>query len=90
MRPKFLLILLFGLFIGACGKLNFDPLQVTQADFTPQSITGLQFWLRADQGVANSGVNVLSWSEAVNQISLLPDASGGIWYPSFQAQNSIQ
>ncbi len=85
LRAIALALLLGWVTFPACGKLNFDPQNTGPGEFSPKSLSGLQLWLRADQGVTTSGVNVQSWSEVVAQTNFTPATAG--WFPSFQAQN---
>jgi hypothetical protein len=61
---------------GSCGKLNFDPQRQSPAEeFSPKSISGLSFWLRADQGVSQSLGDVVSWVETLGA-SITLNAAG--------------
>ena len=78
--------------LSACGKLNFDPRPVAGDEFSPKSISGLSFWLRADQGVSTdpSSGNVTSWVESISgTMSFGTPAGSGVWVPPvFSPSNS--
>ncbi len=90
MKPLFAASILF-LCLSACGKLNFDPQPVVGDDFSPNSISGLSFWLRADQGVSTdpSNDNVTSWVESISGTMsfIAPLGFGTVTPPVFSASN---
>jgi hypothetical protein len=76
-----ILILLVSTGLLSCGKLNFDP-QKSPDGFSPESISGLSFWLRADKKINVSSGLVADWTDAVASIQLNGPSGQGASYIS--------
>ncbi len=76
-----ILILLVSTGLLSCGNLNFDP-QKSPDGFSPESISGLSFWLRADKKINVSSGLVADWTDAVASIQLNGPSGQGASYIS--------
>jgi hypothetical protein len=79
--------------LSACGKLNFDPQPEVEEGFSPKSISGLSFWLRADQGVTISPGTldeVTDWVDAASGATTFstPIGAGSIAPPVFNPSDT--